>query len=170
MATKKKPVVSIVMGSDSDAPHLKDAVAVLEEFGIGYEVRVLSAHRTPDEAARYAKGARKRGINVIIAAAGGAAHLPGVLGSLTGIPVIGVPMMTRAFKGIDSLLSILQMPKGIPVATMAVGSAGGRNAALYAVRILALTDRRIETRLGRHIKDMAQQVLSKDRRVKRQFA
>src|SRR5437667_2072762 len=131
-----KPIVGIIMGSDSDWPTMKGAADACAEFGISHEVKVISAHRTPRDLERYASEAHKRGLRIIIAGAGGAAHLPGVTAALTPLPVIGVPMESRSLKGLDSLLSIVQMPSGIPVATVAIG--GGRNAGLLAVQILAV--------------------------------
>ena len=128
------------MGSRSDYPILAAAVALLEEFGVAHEVRIVSAHRTPDQMFAYAASARERGLAVIIAAAGGAAHLPGMLAAKTLVPVIGVPVAATALAGIDALLSIVQMPKGIPVATVAIGEPGAVNAALLAMQILATTD------------------------------
>src|ERR1043165_1773802 len=134
----QKSVVGILLGSDSDWPTMKGAADACAEFGIAHEVQVISAHRTPQDLIRYASGAHKRGMKVIIAGAGGAAHLPGVTAALTPLPVIGVPMESKALKGLDSLLSIVQMPSGIPVATVAIS--GGRNAGLLAVQILAVAD------------------------------
>jgi 5-(carboxyamino)imidazole ribonucleotide mutase len=130
--------VALIMGSDSDWPTLQPAAEICAEFGVACDVRVVSAHRTPLDMVRYARGARRRGLRVIIAGAGGAAHLPGMVASLTPLPVIGVPVETKALKGLDSLLSIVQMPGGIPVATVAIG--GGRNAGLLALRILGAGD------------------------------
>ncbi|MEE9248784.1 MAG: 5-(carboxyamino)imidazole ribonucleotide mutase [Dehalococcoidia bacterium] len=132
------PLVGVVMGSKSDEPYVKETTAVLERLGIEYEVNVISAHRTPDKAREYGKTARGRGLEVLIAAAGGAAHLPGVLASWTTLPVIGVPLPTTDLKGEDALLAIVQMPGGIPVATVAIGTAGARNAAYLAAQILGL--------------------------------
>ena len=129
----KKPLVAIIMGSDSDLPVMNDASEVLKEFGINHDVLIVSAHRTPEWMFRFAKGAHKKGYKVIIAGAGGAAHLPGMVASLTPLPVIGVPVQVGKLQGLDALLSIVQMPKGIPVATCAIGSAGAANAALFAV-------------------------------------
>ncbi len=134
------PLVGIVMGSDSDWPVLRAAGVTLKEFGIPYEARVLSAHRTPDEALDYAATAAERGIQVLIGAAGGAAHLAGVLAAKTTLPVLAVPMPSKHLQGLDSLLSMVQMPGGIPVATFAIGEAGATNAALFAISILALND------------------------------
>lgn len=140
--TKKeaKPLVSVIMGSKSDFETLKNTCDTLDQFGVANEVLVVSAHRTPDRMYEFAKTARKRGIQVIIAGAGGAAHLPGMVASLTTIPVLGVPVQSKSLKGIDSLLSIAQMPGGIPVGTLAIGEAGAKNAALLAIQILALND------------------------------
>ena len=134
------PRIGVVMGSQSDYPILAPAVALLQEFGVAHEVRIVSAHRTPDQMFAYAATARERGLSVIIAAAGGAAHLPGMLAAKTLVPVIGVPVAATALAGIDALLSIVQMPKGIPVATVAIGEPGAVNAALLAMQILATTD------------------------------
>ena len=138
-----KPVVGIVMGSNSDWAVMQNAVAILEEFGIPYEAKVVSAHRMPDEMFEYASTAKERGIACIIAGAGGAAHLPGMVAAQTTLPVIGVPVRSHALSGWDSLLSIVQMPGGIPVATTAVGNSGATNAGLLAVSILSTTDERL---------------------------
>ena len=142
-----KPKISVVMGSDSDLPKMKDAVDILEEFGLETEVCILSAHRTPIEMMEYAKNAESNNIKVIIAGAGGSAHLPGMIASLTTVPVIGVPIESKKLKGLDSLLSIVQMPKGIPVGTVAIGKDGAINAALYAASILGITDKKIKNSL-----------------------
>ena len=142
-----KPVVSLVMGSSTDWETLSAAAAILDEFGIAYERLVLSAHRMPDDMFRYAEQARGRGLRAIIAGAGGAAHLPGMLASKTTVPVLGVPVASRHLSGLDSLYSIVQMPKGIPVATFAIGQAGAANAALFAVAMLAATDPDLQSRL-----------------------
>ena len=142
-----QPLVGVVMGSDSDWETMEHAVRTLGEFGIACEHRVVSAHRTPDLLAEYAKEARQRGLACIIAGAGGAAHLPGMLAAHTSLPVLGVPVRSRTMQGLDSLLSIAQMPAGIPVATFAVGEAGARNAALFAVALLARTDDTLRVRL-----------------------
>lgn len=131
-------LVGIIMGSDSDLPTMQGAIDICQQFDVSYEVKVISAHRTPDDMAQYAKTAHERGIKVIIAGAGGAAHLPGMVASYTPLPVIGVPVQSKALNGLDSLLSIVQMPAGVPVGTMAIG--GGKNAGLYAVRLLASHD------------------------------
>ncbi|MBX3042249.1 MAG: 5-(carboxyamino)imidazole ribonucleotide mutase [Candidatus Kapabacteria bacterium] len=137
--------VGIIMGSDSDLPTMQPAADVCKEFGIDCEIRVVSAHRTPDDMAEYAKTAKSRGISVIIAGAGGAAHLPGMTASYTTLPVIGVPVQSRALNGLDSLLSIVQMPAGVPVATVAIG--GGKNAGLLALSILALNNESLSSKL-----------------------
>ena len=139
--------VGIIRGSQSDWPTLKPAAEILDELGVANEVRIVSAHRTPDRLWDYGKGAVDRGLKVIIAGAGGAAHLPGMMASKTRLPVIGVPVETRALKGVDSLYSILQMPRGFPVATMAIGAGGAMNAGLMAAQILALNDAGLATRL-----------------------
>ncbi|MCJ1899070.1 MULTISPECIES: 5-(carboxyamino)imidazole ribonucleotide mutase [Paracoccus] len=141
-----KPV-GIIMGSQSDWPTMREAAAILDELGIAYEARIVSAHRTPDRLWDYGKTAVARGLKVIIAGAGGAAHLPGMMASKTRVPVIGVPVQTRALSGVDSLYSILQMPRGYPVATMAIGAAGAANAGLMAAGILAVSDPDLAVRL-----------------------
>lgn len=138
---KKKPLVGIIMGSDSDLPVMKQAADILDEFGISYEIKITSAHRTPDLMASYSRGAYKRGIKVIIAGAGGSAHLPGMSAAYSPIPVIGVPVETKALKGLDSLLSIVQMPYGVPVATVAINNA--KNAGLLAAEIIGTSDKKI---------------------------
>lgn len=142
-----KTVVSIVMGSDSDMEVMRNAADVLDEFGVGFEILVASAHRAPKKAAEFAKTARLKGIKVIIAAAGYAAHLPGVIASYTTLPVIGVPLDVSSLDGLDSLLSIVQMPTGVPVATVTIGKVGVKNAAILAVEILALSDKRLAKKL-----------------------
>jgi 5-(carboxyamino)imidazole ribonucleotide mutase len=141
------PIVGVVMGSDSDWPVMRAAAAALDEFGVPYEADVVSAHRMPHEMIDYGSTAASRGLRVIIAGAGGAAHLPGMTASMTTLPVLGVPVESRALKGLDSLLSINQMPGGIPVATLAIGEAGARNAGLLAAQILALSDEALAQRL-----------------------
>ncbi|MGQ0540623.1 MAG: 5-(carboxyamino)imidazole ribonucleotide mutase [Blastocatellia bacterium] len=136
-AAKSAPLVSIIMGSKSDWETMKNAVDILEEFGVPHETKIVSAHRTPDLLFEFAKGAESLGIEVIIAGAGGAAHLPGMCASQTVLPVLGVPVESKSLKGLDSLLSIAQMPAGVPVGTLAIGEAGARNAALLAISILA---------------------------------
>lgn len=144
------PAVSVVFGSASDWPTMKLAVELLEEFGVPAEYGVVSAHRTPDRLAEYSRGAAARGVKVIIGAAGGAAHLPGMIASWTTLPVLGVPIKSRALSGVDSLLSIVQMPGGVPVGTLAIGDAGAKNAALLALRILGASDDRLRDRLERY--------------------
>lgn len=141
------PVVGIIMGSTSDWPTLGEAATVLTEFGVPHECKVVSAHRTPDLLAEYAKSAEGRGLKILIAGAGGAAHLPGMAASMTLLPVLGVPVESKVLRGVDSLLSIVQMPAGIPVPTLAIGKAGARNAALSAIAILALEDAALRERL-----------------------
>ena len=142
-----KPTIGIIMGSQSDWPTLKYSADILDEFDVVYETKIVSAHRTPDRLWEYGKSAINRGLNVIIAGAGGAAHLPGMMASKTRIPVIGVPIKTQALSGVDSLYSIVQMPRGFPVATMAIGSAGASNAALMALEILDLNDQKLAQNL-----------------------
>lgn len=141
------PIVGIIMGSNSDWPTMKAAAQVLEEFGVPFEARVVSAHRTPDLMFAYAESARDRGLKAIIAGAGGAAHLPGMVAAKTTVPVLGVPVQSKALSGQDSLLSIVQMPKGIPVATFAIGEAGAANAGLFAVALLANNDAALAEKL-----------------------
>ncbi|UGQ47301.1 5-(carboxyamino)imidazole ribonucleotide mutase [Massilia endophytica] len=148
MTKTNQPVVGVVMGSDSDWPTMQAAAAILKEFGVAYEARVVSAHRTPDLMFEYAERAAERGLQAIIAGAGGAAHLPGMLAAKTTVPVLGVPVQSRALSGKDSLLSIVQMPKGIPVATFAIGEAGAANAALFAVAMLATHDSELAAKLA----------------------
>ena len=144
---KSTPPIAIIMGSQSDWPTMKNAAETLDQLGIAYEAKIVSAHRTPDRMAQFAKGARQRGVKVIIAGAGGAAHLPGMTASMTPLPVLGVPIQSKALSGQDSLLSIVQMPAGIPVGTLAIGKAGAVNAALFAAAILGLEDAGIAARL-----------------------
>jgi 5-(carboxyamino)imidazole ribonucleotide mutase len=141
------PRVGIIMGSQSDWPTMREAADVLDELGVAYEAKIVSAHRTPDRLWDYGKTAVERGLQVIIAGAGGAAHLPGMMASKTRVPVIGVPVQTKALSGVDSLYSILQMPRGYPVATMAIGAAGAKNGGLMAAGILALQDKELAARL-----------------------
>ncbi len=143
-----RPLVGVVMGSQSDWEVMREACAVLSEFGVPYEAKVVSAHRTPDAMFGYAAKARGRGLRVVIAGAGGAAHLPGMIASKTTLPVLGVPVPSKHLAGQDSLLSIVQMPKGIPVATFAIGQSGAANAGLFAVAVLAANDRRLEAKLA----------------------
>jgi 5-(carboxyamino)imidazole ribonucleotide mutase len=159
-----KPLVGIIMGSDSDWPTMKLAAEALAEFGVAHEARVVSAHRTPRDMARYAATAAGRGLKVIIAGAGGAAHLPGMVASHTTLPVIGVPVESKALRGMDSLLSIVQMPAGIPVATVAIGN--GRNAGLLAAQILATNDAGLEKKLAAFRRRIAAESRKKTRMLK----
>ena len=147
MTTATHPLVGIVMGSTSDWEMMKPAVDILSSFGIAHEVKVISAHRLPDETAEYASTAKARGLKAIIAGAGGAAHLAGVIAAKTTLPVLGVPIPSKYLKGVDSLLSIVQMPRGIPVATFAIGEGGAANAALFAITMMALTDAELAQKL-----------------------
>ena len=147
MTTTIEPVVGVVMGSSSDWEVMQHAVAILKDFGVAHEAQVISAHRMPDQLFDYAKSARPRGLRAIIAGAGGAAHLPGMMASQTIVPVLGVPVPSKYLRGEDSLLSIVQMPKGVPVATFAIGEAGAANAALTAIAILALNDAALAEKL-----------------------
>ena len=162
-----QPTVGIIMGSDSDLPLMREAFDALAEFGIVAEVRVLSAHRTPDDALNYARTAVARGIKLIIAGAGGAAHLPGVLASSTPLPVIGVPVPLKVLDGMDSLLSIVQMPSGVPVACVGVGAA--RNAGLLAARILAVADPALREQVERFQERLAEGARAKDAKVRAEF-
>ncbi|MBL9135115.1 MAG: 5-(carboxyamino)imidazole ribonucleotide mutase [Verrucomicrobiales bacterium] len=159
----KHPLVGIIMGSDSDWPTMKLAAEVCMEFGVPFESRVISAHRTPMDMARYARLAHQRGLRVIIAGAGGAAHLPGMTASHTPLPVIGVPIQSKALQGLDSLLSIVQMPAGVPVATVAIGA--GRNAGLLAIQILATTDSQLRQQLIDFKTRMAMESRAKNRNL-----
>ncbi len=162
MAAKKKPTVAIVMGSKSDWPVLEFTYNTLKEFGVESTVKIMSAHRTPHEATAFAENASKNGYKVIIGAAGGAAHLCGVLAGHTTLPVIGIPVKGWALDGMDSLLSTVQMPKGVPVATVAIGKAGAINAAILAVQVLALSDATLKRKLTAYKKNMAAEVLKAD--------
>jgi len=157
VSNKKNTLVSIIMGSQSDWEFVKPASKILKEFSIPHECKIISAHRTPDRHKNFSKDAKKRGIKVILAAAGGAAHLAGVTAALTTLPVLGIPMNSK-LSGLDSLLSTVQMPGGVPVATFAIGNAGAKNAALFAIRILALEDINIAKKLDKYIKTMEQKV------------
>lgn len=161
----KPPLVGIIMGSDSDWPTLQLAAEACAEFGVPFETRVVSAHRTPDDMARYGRGAARRGLKVIIAGAGGAAHLPGMIASHTILPVIGVPVLSKALHGVDSLLSIVQMPAGVPVATVAIGA--GRNAGLLAVQILATADAALARRLLAYKAAIARESRAKNKNLGR---
>jgi 5-(carboxyamino)imidazole ribonucleotide mutase len=161
------PLVGVIMGSDSDLTVMQAAVDAVAEFGVPHEVRVVSAHRTPDVMTEYARTAAERGLRVIIAGAGGAAHLPGMVASMTPLPVIGVPVALAHLDGLDSMLSIVQMPAGVPVATVAVGNA--RNAGLLAVRILAASDDGLRERMERFQRELADAVIEKDATVRKQY-
>lgn len=159
------PMVGVLMGSDSDLPTMQEAAKTLEEFAVPFEVRICSAHRTPERLARYAREAEGRGMRVLIAGAGGAAHLAGVLAAHVTLPVIGVPVESGPLSGLDALLSTVQMPGGVPVACVAIGRAGARNAALLAVEILALTDARLKGKLADFRARLAAAVAAKDRQI-----
>lgn len=159
-----KPIVGVVMGSDSDWPTMKEAVDTLAEFGVPFEKQVVSAHRTPDVMAEYGVTARERGLKIIIAGAGGAAHLPGMLASYTTLPVIGVPVKTTALGGLDSLYSIVQMPNGVPVATVAIGKA--KNAALLAIRMLGMDNHELADKLEKYHIQMADESIDKTKNLK----
>jgi 5-(carboxyamino)imidazole ribonucleotide mutase len=162
---KSKPAVGIVMGSDSDWPLVKECADTLRGFGVGFEARVISAHRTPEAAAAYAQSAARRGLKILIAAAGGAAHLGGVVAAHTILPVIGIPIKGGALNGVDALLATLQMPAGIPVATVTLGSAGPVNAALLAVQILAVGQPALARKLAAHKRGLRRKVAQGDRKV-----
>lgn len=164
------PVVGIVMGSNSDWPALRKAVDTLKEFGVPHEVRVISAHRSPEIAARYSGTAEERGLKVVIAAAGGAAHLAGVLAAHTALPVIGVPVAGGSLNGLDALLATVQMPSGIPVATVALGSAGPSNAAILAVQILAVSDQQLRARLHEYKDKLLRKVEKADADLQAELA
>jgi 5-(carboxyamino)imidazole ribonucleotide mutase len=165
-----KPIVGILMGSDSDLPVMTEAARILEKFSIRFEIEVTSAHRSPARTHEYATTAIARGLKVLIVAAGGAAHLAGVVAALTTLPVIAVPMATTVLSGIDSLLSTVQMPAGVPVAAMAIGKPGAVNAGIYAAEIVASFDPRIAERLAAYKEELARSVAEKSSRVKQQFA
>lgn len=147
--SRRGPVVGLIMGSKSDWETMRHAAEILEELGVAYETQVVSAHRTPDRLYTYATNARERGLQVIIAGAGGAAHLPGMTAAMTSLPVLGVPIESKTLKGLDSLLSIAQMPGGVPVGTLAIGKAGAKNAGLLAAAVIALSDAKLAARLDR---------------------
>jgi phosphoribosylaminoimidazole carboxylase PurE protein len=167
MPKKEIASVSVVMGSDSDLPVMEEAVTVLEAFGVPYELFLTSAHRTPERTREFSHGAARRGVRVIIVGAGAAAHLAGVIASQTLLPVIGVPIDATSLQGLDALLATVQMPGGIPVATMAIGKAGATNAALHAIRILALEDDDLLQKLQSYVRRMAQEVERKHENLKR---
>lgn len=158
--SEASPLVGVIMGSQSDWETMRQATDVLNAFGVACEAQVVSAHRTPERMVEYAKSASQRGLKVLIAGAGGAAHLPGMVASLTPLPVLGVPVQSRALSGLDSLLSIAQMPGGVPVGTLAIGAAGAKNAGLLAVRILAIEDADLRAKLDDYIAEQTQTVLA----------
>lgn len=163
----KRAIIGIIMGSDSDLPVMAEAAKICEAFGVPFEISVVSAHRTPERAFEYAKTAQKRGLKMIIAGAGGAAHLAGVIAALTPLPVIGVPMESKSLKGLDSLLSTVQMPPGVPVATVGINAA--KNAGILAMRILALFDKKIQPKLMQFIDTQKRSVLQKAAEVEKSF-
>lgn len=162
--------IGVIMGSDSDYPIMSEACRMLDKFGIAWEVEVVSAHRSPARAAEYAETALKRGLKAIIVGAGGAAHLAGVVAALTTLPVIGVPIPSTSLNGMDSLLSTVQMPGGVSVATMAIGKPGAMNAGIYAAQILATSDERISLKLGEYKKELNKSVAEKSDRLKREIS
>ena len=170
MTIKDKPLVGIIMGSDTDLPVMTEAAKMLDKFNIPYEVEVVSAHRSPARTHEYATTAIERGLQVIIVAAGGAAHLAGVVAALTTLPVIAVPMATTVLSGIDSLLSTVQMPAGVPVASMAIDKPGAANAGIYAAEIMATADPELRKRLITHKEDLARSVAEKNTRARQQLA
>ena len=153
-----KPIVGVLMGSQSDWPTMKYAISVLDDFNIPYETKIVSAHRTPDRLFQYGNTAKKNGLKVLIAGAGGAAHLPGMIASKTTLPVIGVPIKSQILNGVDSLYSIVQMPKGVPVATMAIGEAGAYNAALFAISIIGIRDAELLNKLEKKRKEISNKI------------
>ena len=165
-----KPIVGILMGSDSDLPIMEEASKILEKFGIGHEVVVSSAHRSPERTRKYVVGASKRGIKILVAGAGAAAHLAGVVAAETTLPVIGVPIGSSALNGLDALLSTTQMPGGVSVAGMAIGKAGAKNAGILAIQILALNDKNLHKKLLKFKKDQAKAVEQKSRKLKSNYA
>ena len=169
MAQADKPIVGIVMGSDSDWPTMKGCFETLKEFDVNSEVRVLSAHRGPAAVADYAGSAQQRGLKVVIGAAGMAAHLAGTLAAQSTLPVIGVPIASGTLQGVDALLATVQMPPGVPVATVGIGSAGAKNAAILAVQILALADKTLAEKLNQHKKKLAESVEKKDARLQNEL-
>ena len=158
--------VGIILGSDSDLPKIKDCFRVFEEFGVSFDLIISSAHRTPEQTMQWVKSAEEKGIKIIIAAAGGAAHLPGVVASHTTMPVIGIPIESGISGGLDSILSILQMPSGIPVATMPTGKSGGTNAALFAMNILAIENESYKTKLLKYRKNMIEKITKTNDKIK----
>lgn len=167
--TKADPIISVVMGSDSDLPIMEESTKILEQFAVPYELFLTSAHRSPARTAAFAKKAEERGIKVIIVGAGAAAHLAGVIASETLLPIIGVPIDATALKGLDALLATVQMPGGIPVATMAIGKAGAKNAALFAIRVLSLADAQLKKKLHNYVNNMAEEVEKKHNKMIKQL-
>jgi len=162
-----KILIGIVVGSDSDLPVMQETAQILDKFGIGYEINIISAHRTPQKAHQYATTAEERGLEVIIAGAGKAAHLPGVIASLTSLPVIGVPMQTGDLGGLDSLLSIVQMPSGVPVATVTIGKTGAKNAAILAAQILGIKYPKIREKVKEYKEHMRREIEGKNNKLKK---
>jgi phosphoribosylaminoimidazole carboxylase PurE protein len=160
-----KPRIAVILGSDSDLPTMEEGLKVLRDFKVPFDLKIMSAHRSPALVHTFAKGAEKGGIKIIIAAAGGAAHLAGVIASMTRLPVIGVPMETSSLSGMDSLFSTVQMPYGVPVATMAIGKSGARNASIFALQILALADRKIAGELNAFKKRLEADVIAKNKKL-----
>ena len=158
MATSDSPKVGIIMGSQSDWPVMKEAARLLGELGVPYEARIVSAHRTPERLVAYAKSAKERGLKVIVAGAGGAAHLPGMTAAMTPLPVLGVPIQSKTLSGLDSLLSIVQMPRGVPVGTLAIGEAGAVNAGIMAASIVALEDETVASNLNEYRRNQTESV------------
>ncbi len=161
-----KPRIAVILGSDSDLPAMEEGLKVLKDFKVPFHLKIMSAHRSPALVHDFAKSAEKNGIKVVIAAAGGAAHLAGVIASMTKLPVIGVPMETRSLNGMDSLFSTVQMPYGVPVATMAIGKSGARNASIFALQILGLTDTKIAGELNAFKKRLEADVIAKNKKLK----
>jgi phosphoribosylaminoimidazole carboxylase PurE protein len=164
------PLVALLMGSDSDLPTVKEACTVLQSFGVPFEAHVLSAHRTPEDLVAFVRKAEQAGVRIFIAAAGGAAHLAGVVAAHTTWPVIGIPIQTSSLGGLDSLLSTVQMPGGVPVATMAIGAGGARNAGLFAVQILALADSSLAAKIQEYRATQVEQVRQKDKKIQAELA
>ncbi|MBZ5545241.1 MAG: 5-(carboxyamino)imidazole ribonucleotide mutase [Acidobacteriia bacterium] len=169
MSDRTRPVVGIVMGSDSDLPVMTQAATTLKKFGVPFEIEISSAHRSPARTSEYARTAIERGLKVLIVAAGGAAHLGGVIAAETTVPVIGVPLASTSLAGLDSLLSMVQMPAGVPVACTAIGKPGAINAAIFAVEILAISDAALAQKLAAYKEDLARGVAEKSAKVKREF-
>ena len=166
MIKMTRPRIAVILGSDSDLPVMEEGLKVLKDFKVPFELKIMSAHRSPALVHDFAKSAEKNGIKVVIAAAGGAAHLAGVIASMTRLPVIGVPMETRSLDGMDSLFSTVQMPYGVPVATMAIGKSGARNASIFALQILGLADNKIAGELNAFKKRLEADVIAKNKKLK----